>query len=77
MDPDKLLKFISEKNAKNIVLINKIIPKGGYIKSNELITLIEKLSHLENIIIDESKTFILHMKIRKNRLSIIESLGSF
>ncbi len=53
-DKESYLKFIETHKAKNAVLINPNNPNGGYINFEDLQVLLGELSHLENIIIDES-----------------------
>ncbi len=54
LDIKDYLNFVLKNKAKNIVLINPNNPDGGYIKKDNLEFLLKNLTHLENIIIDES-----------------------
>lgn len=51
---EKYVKFIKDKDVENAVLINPNNPNGGYFSVDELHNLISELSHLDNLIIDES-----------------------
>lgn len=54
LDIDKYISKVNEIKPNTIVLINPNNPDGGYIPYNNLIKLINELSWVENIIIDES-----------------------
>jgi histidinol-phosphate/aromatic aminotransferase/cobyric acid decarboxylase-like protein len=54
LDVDDYISKVNEIKPNTIVLINPNNPDGGYITHNELKKLINKLSWVENIIIDES-----------------------
>lgn len=54
LDVEKFIKFIVDNKIKNAVLINPNNPNGGYMSVEELNSLIGELSHLDNLIIDES-----------------------
>jgi histidinol-phosphate/aromatic aminotransferase/cobyric acid decarboxylase-like protein len=54
LDVADYVKFISDNKIKNIALINPNNPNGGYISKQDLNFLMEELSHLDNIILDES-----------------------
>lgn len=51
---DAYIDFVKETKPNTIVLINPNNPTGNYILKNELIKILNELSFVENIIIDES-----------------------
>ena len=54
LDPDEYIAFVNQHKPDSIVLINPNNPDGGYIPHNEMIRIIEELSWVPTIIIDES-----------------------
>lgn len=54
LNPEEYVKFIKENKVDTVVLINPNNPNGGYLKSSEIHYILESLSGLGNIIIDES-----------------------
>ena len=54
LDVEDYISFVRTEKPDTIVLINPNNPNGGYIPKGELKHLIKSLSHLENIIVDES-----------------------
>ena len=54
LDVTEYIKFIKDNDIKNAVIINPNNPNGGYLSVEELQELIEGLSYLDNLIIDES-----------------------
>jgi len=71
---EKYLEFIEIHKPENIVLINPNNPNGGYIPYKDLRNLISHLSHLENIIIDES---FIHFAYEDNDLGMVSSTELF
>ena len=67
--PDSYVKFLKKNKAKNIVLINPNNPNGGYLKLDELDDLLERLTFLDNIIIDESFIHFAHEDKQKSLIS--------
>jgi histidinol-phosphate/aromatic aminotransferase/cobyric acid decarboxylase-like protein len=49
-----LIEFCKNKEIKNLILINPNNPNGGYISNHDIHYLLKELSHLDNIILDES-----------------------
>jgi histidinol-phosphate/aromatic aminotransferase/cobyric acid decarboxylase-like protein len=54
LDPDSYIVFVTKHKPDSIVLINPNNPDGSYIPHHEMIRIIEELSWVPNIIIDES-----------------------
>jgi histidinol-phosphate/aromatic aminotransferase/cobyric acid decarboxylase-like protein len=54
VDPDHYIAFVTKNKPDSIVLINPNNPDGGYIPHHELIRIIEELSWVPTIILDES-----------------------
>ena len=54
LDVTDYIRFVKENNIRNAVLINPNNPNGGYFSIDELHHLMKELSHLDNLIIDES-----------------------
>jgi len=54
LDVADYIQFVKDNNIKNAVLINPNNPNGGYFSIGELHNLMNELSHLDNLIIDES-----------------------
>jgi histidinol-phosphate/aromatic aminotransferase/cobyric acid decarboxylase-like protein len=54
LDVKDYVKFVKDSKCSSIVLINPNNPNGGYINKDDLIYLLNELSYLENIILDES-----------------------
>ncbi len=64
LEIEKYLEFIKINDVKNAIIINPNNPDGSYLQYNQLDYLLNKLSNLKNIIIDES--FIHFVKEDKN-----------
>ena len=54
LDMDSFGAFIEEEKPDTVVIINPNNPNGGYIPAGQLARLIEEMSHIENVVIDES-----------------------
>lgn len=54
LDVADYLKFVNDNNIKNAVIINPNNPNGGYLNVEDLNRLIKDMSHLDNLIVDES-----------------------
>lgn len=54
LDPDHYISFVKEKKPNSLVIINPNNPDGGYLKHHEMVRIIEELSWVPNLIIDES-----------------------
>jgi histidinol-phosphate/aromatic aminotransferase/cobyric acid decarboxylase-like protein len=63
---EELFSFVNENNPDSIVIINPNNPNGGYLDLYDLNNIIKNLSHLDNIIIDES---FIHFAYETNNFS--------
>lgn len=54
LDVNPLLSFCVENQINNLVLINPNNPNANYISNEDIIKLLESLSNIDNIILDES-----------------------
>jgi histidinol-phosphate/aromatic aminotransferase/cobyric acid decarboxylase-like protein len=54
LDIEDYIRFVRDNKVDTIVLINPNNPNGGYLPKEDLQNLIESLSNLESIIVDES-----------------------
>lgn len=77
VDPQQLVEFVKKNKGKNLVIINPNNPNGGYIKSSDLLYIIKELSHLENIILDESFIHFAYEDKHLNMVSFSEYFNQF
>jgi histidinol-phosphate/aromatic aminotransferase/cobyric acid decarboxylase-like protein len=68
INANQLIEFVNKNNGKNLIIINPNNPNGGYIKSNDLQFIISELSHLDNIILDES---FIHFAYEDEHLNMV------
>lgn len=54
LDVEDFISFVVDKEIQNVVVINPNNPNGGYLSVDELKHLMSGLSHIDNLIIDES-----------------------
>jgi histidinol-phosphate/aromatic aminotransferase/cobyric acid decarboxylase-like protein len=54
LDVDQYIEFVKKEKPDTIVLINPNNPNGGYLKSTEIVRILDELSFVDNIIVDES-----------------------
>ena len=54
LDKSEYISFIEKEKPNSIVLINPNNPDGGYVSQKDITELVEELSWVKNIIIDES-----------------------
>ena len=86
-DPDNYIDFVKNSEADSVVLINPNNPDGGYINIEKIKYIVGSLTHLKNIIIDESfihfayedkefhlKSFVPFIENYRN-ISIIKSMS--
>tara|TARA_B100001250_G_scaffold412378_1_gene443428 strand:- start:10903 stop:12063 length:1161 start_codon:yes stop_codon:yes gene_type:complete len=52
--PNKYIDFIKKEKPDTVVIINPNNPNGGYLNKKDFLYVIENLSHVKNVIIDES-----------------------
>ena len=63
LDINEYLQLIDRENPDTIVLINPNNPNGAYIDSKDIRYMLSKLTHIKNIIIDES---FIHFAFEEN-----------
>jgi len=51
---DSIIKEVDKTKCNNLVLVNPNNPTGHYIPKDEMVSILDKLKHLDTIIIDES-----------------------
>lgn len=54
LDADEYVKFVKKHKPDTVVLINPNNPDGGYIRGEDIYTIVSQLDFVEQIIIDES-----------------------
>lgn len=77
LDVNDYISFVKENNPHTIVLINPNNPDGGYLAHSEMIRLIQELSWVPNIVIDES---FIHFAFENSSLelpSIVSMMDQF
>jgi histidinol-phosphate/aromatic aminotransferase/cobyric acid decarboxylase-like protein len=67
VDPDDYIAFVTKNKPDSIILINPNNPDGGYIPHHELLRIIEELSWVPTIIIDES---FIHFAFENSSLAL-------
>jgi histidinol-phosphate/aromatic aminotransferase/cobyric acid decarboxylase-like protein len=77
LDPVHYVKFINEKKPDTIVLINPNNPNGGYLKGSDVSYILDNLSHIENIIIDESFIHFAYENIELSQITYEELISKF
>ena len=74
LDTEKYLNFVKNINPNTVVIINPNNPNGGYINIDDLNYIIQELSYVENIIIDES---FIHFAYEDNTLDLKSATNIF
>ena len=77
IDINDYVNFIKKHKPNSIVLINPNNPDGGYIKSQDLRTILTELEFIENIIIDESFTHFAYENRDKELISASDLFKEF
>jgi histidinol-phosphate/aromatic aminotransferase/cobyric acid decarboxylase-like protein len=77
LDVEKYLTFIKDNNVRNAVIINPNNPNGGYLSREELDRLISGLSHLDNLILDESFIHFAYESVDLYQISHEEMIQSY
>ena len=77
LNVDHYIKFIKEVKPDTIVLINPNNPTGSYLLKNDLIKILNELSFIENIIIDESFMHFAFEDEFYNEISLYEMINDF
>jgi histidinol-phosphate/aromatic aminotransferase/cobyric acid decarboxylase-like protein len=76
LDINKFLSFVNDNDIDSVVLINPNNPNGGYLTHDELKYLISNLSHIQNIIIDESFIHFAYENIELTQVSCEELVAN-
>ena len=74
---DDLISTINTNDIDSLVLINPNNPDGSYLSKNSLFYLLENLSHLEIIIIDESFVHFAYESEELKPISFVDMLNYF
>ncbi len=77
LNPEKLVKFVKDNQVDSVVIINPNNPNGGYISSEELNVIIEQLTDLENVIIDESFIHFAYENVELSQITSEELINKY
>ncbi len=77
IDINDYVNFIKKHKPNSIVLINPNNPDGGYIKNQDLRTILTELEFIENIIIDESFAHFAYENRNKELISASDLFKEF
>lgn len=77
LNVSEYIDFVKKEKPQSIVLINPNNPDGGYIKTEDVKKIIESLSEVENIIIDESFIHFAHENAQMELVSVVPFAENF
>lgn len=74
---DSIIKTADRSKVDSIVLINPNNPDGSYFSLNKIVSILEKLKHLETVIIDESFIHFAYEEENLNPISVTSLIETF